>query len=69
MYQITLPDQKEVILAFSLLEWKMLKLGYPERQVYDVIMQESRTALDDVVVTGFSRKISRVYRIGKNCFS
>lgn len=60
-YQITLPDQKEVILVFSFVGMENVEIKVtPERQVYDVIMQESRTALDDVVVTGFSRKISRV---------
>lgn len=57
MYQITLPDQKEVILVFSFVGMENVEIKVtPERQVYDVIMQESRTALDDVVVTGFFTK-------------
>ncbi|WP_270547537.1 STN domain-containing protein [Butyricimonas paravirosa] len=56
-YQITLPDQKEVILVFSFVGMENVEIKVtPERQVYDVIMQESRTALDDVVVTGFFTK-------------
>lgn len=49
--------QKEVILVFSFVGMENVEIKVtPERQVYDVIMQESRTALDDVVVTGFFTK-------------
>ena len=56
-YTLTLPDQKEATLVFSFVGMENVELKVtPERDVYNVIMKESQTALDDVVVTGFFTK-------------
>ncbi|HJF69783.1 MAG TPA: carboxypeptidase-like regulatory domain-containing protein, partial [Butyricimonas virosa] len=56
-YTLTLPDQKEATLVFSFVGMENVELKVtPERDVYSVIMKESQTALDDVVVTGFFTK-------------
>ena len=57
-YTLTLPDQKEATLVFSFVGMENVELKVtPERDVYNVIMKESQTALDDVF-----------YRIGEDDF-